>query len=131
MRRGLWVRLFLILAVVFGLQVASLALTCAEHWVLPTAQHHHHYPSASVPTSHPHSDGTPHNHAECSLQGTPAVMLLLVPCFDCFCGGPSSIALLGVLSGERLTTVDDFFHERTLLKTFPKPPIFSIIVTGD
>ncbi len=124
MRRGLWVRSFIILAVVSGLQVASLALTCAEHWVLPTAQHHHRYHNVSLGASGPTSG--PHSHEECSLQGTPAVMLRVVPGFDCFCDDPSSITLLGVLSGERLTTVGDFFYERTLLKIFPKPPIFSI-----
>jgi hypothetical protein len=118
MRRGLWVRSVIILAVVSGLQVASLALTCAEHWGLPTAQHHHSASGrASDPTSHHHS------HEECSLQGTPAGVLV-VPGFDCFCADPSSIALLGVPPVERVTAVDDFYYDRILLEIFFRPPIF-------
>ncbi len=122
MRRGLGVRSFIILAVACGLQVASLALTCAEHWVLPTAQHHHRYHNVSLGASGPTSG--PHSHEECSLEGTPAVMLLVVPGFDCFCDGPSSITLPGVLSGEGLTAADDSYYERILLEIFPRPPIF-------
>lgn len=124
MRRGLWARSLIILAVVFGLQVAALALTCAEHWALPTTQQHHHSVPAADPPSHSHADGTPHDHEQCSLQGTPAVMLLLVPSFDCFYDDPSSITLLGVPPIERLTAVDDSYYERILLEIFSRPPIF-------
>ncbi len=122
MRRGLWVRSFIILAVVSGLQVTSLALTCAEHWVLPTAQHHHRYHNVSLGASGP--TPVPHSHEECRLEGTPAVMLLMVLGFDCFCDDPSSITLLGVLPEESLTAADDSYYERILLEIFPRPPIF-------
>ncbi len=124
MRRGLWLQLLVILAVVSGLQVAALTLTCAGHWGLPaTQQQHHHGVPAAAPPSHSHADGMPHDHEQCSLQGAPAVMLLFMPGFDCFCDGPNSITLLGIPPLERLTAVDDSYYERILLKLSSRPPI--------
>lgn len=121
MRRGLWPQMLVISVIVTGLQVASLALTCVEHWTL-TTQHHHSVPAADH-SSHSHTDGTLHTHEQCSFQGAPAPVLLLVPGLDCLGDTSNCLALLHVHPTERLALLDDSYPERTLLELSSRPPI--------
>lgn len=122
-------RSLIILVIVCGLQVAALALTCAEHWALPTTQQQHHsvpLEAADPPShsSHSHADGTPHDHEQCSLVGVEHVVpLLLVAGLDCLCDASTSLAAVGVQLTERLAAVDDSYYERILLEIPSRPPI--------
>lgn len=123
MGRGTWLQMVITGAVIVGLQMTSLALTCTEHWALV----HHYYHLISFQSSdrapHPHGDGSPHNHEQCSIQGMPTSSVLVLPALDCFCSASGSLAFLSVQPGARALLGDDPLYEQISLKLLAKPPI--------
>lgn len=125
MSRGTWLHSVIIAAVGISLQVASLAVTCRDHWASPTAhQHHHSTPLNSDRASHDHSDGSPHSLEHCSVQGMPGILVPVLPTLECL-GSLSSLLVLvsPALSAQVPFFLDDPFYERISLTLPSKPPI--------
>lgn len=124
MGRGTWLHSVIIAAIGISLQVASLAVTCGDHWALPTAhQHHHTIPLSSDRAPHDHSDGSPHNHEQCSVQGMPGVFMLVLPSLDCLCDLSGLFELIRPALSAQAPLLDDPFYERISLTLPFKPPI--------
>jgi hypothetical protein len=123
MSRGTGLRLAIIAVVGFSLQAASLAVTCPDHWAFSRVPQRPQSISPQGPdhASHGHSDGSPHTHEHCSLQGMPGALALLS--LDCLCDLSRVLVLMSVGPSAPAPLRDDPSHERISLKFPSRPPI--------
>ncbi len=122
MRRGLWLRLTVIVTMIAGLQMASLALTCSEHWLAHTHQHgitvH-----LSHESGHSHTDGVPHTDEACRMQALLASVLLLLMGLDALCDSQDALTVFFIQPAQKFTLLYDFSRQRISLEFVSKPPI--------